>query len=445
MTLFRRSATGTSRPSFFGRVHEFCSDPGRVVTGLLCLAVFQYICVPGLVLWYPSIFVLVAVLVCATFLRRLPFDKLSGLAVALVMIVSIYALVMTHLNGLMSQVPYDLHLSFVFETPLGIATIWVFMVAVNTRRRIMAVMLAISTATAVSAMFGLLMFIWTEELALLHGFIVSNDEAVVHGRHVWGGRVAGLSWHPTFLGYFLATSLPMFAGLTVVHTGRKARALLGSLTWMVLTALVLSQTRAAWVASMAGLLLLAPLLRVNRSLLLAVTVLILLVASSVAVLEYSRTHRHDANTFFVLQQKRLTLEDDSFRKRWPVVKTALSDFAERPLGSSLYWASGMPEVRDTHNQFLDVLVKLGWPGLLLVLSFYAVLLRMAWTSFRAARSRASRVLMLTATGSLVAYTTVSMAHILDPFTGDSFGWLIIGLVFGVYAWIRADSAPLREA
>ena len=87
---------------------------------------------------------------------------------------------------------------------------------------------------------------------------------------------------------------------------------------------------------------------------------------------------------------------------------------------------------DPHNQFLLVLVDYGWPGLGLLVVFYALVLgSLSRAALRALRAGDMEALHLTAAlgGAMLAYVVNSLAHGRGPFTGDWGHFLLVGLAF----------------
>ena len=88
-----------------------------------------------------------------------------------------------------------------------------------------------------------------------------------------------------------------------------------------------------------------------------------------------------------------------------------------------------------HNQFMDVLVSLGYPGLALVLAFYLVLLVIILLDLKdsyMAERPDMLLLLVSVTGAIAGYSVLSMFQSLDPFTGDALGWVVLGMPFAVH-------------
>ena len=100
-----------------------------------------------------------------------------------------------------------------------------------------------------------------------------------------------------------------------------------------------------------------------------------------------------------------------------------------------------------HNQFLFVLVNYGFPGLILLMLFYACLLRsIVHSAGTAARSGDAALHCLAAAvgGALCAYGVQSLTHGMGPFTGDWGHFLLIGLAFGIQRTVVFRNAHVRH-
>lgn len=108
---------------------------------------------------------------------------------------------------------------------------------------------------------------------------------------------------------------------------------------------------------------------------------------------------------------------------------------------------------DPHNQFLLVLVDYGWPGIGLLVVFYALVLgSLIRTGLRALRAGDVEALHLTAAlgGAMLAYVVNSLAHGRGPFTGDWGHFLLVGLAFAAERIValppaRQPVSPARAA
>jgi len=90
-----------------------------------------------------------------------------------------------------------------------------------------------------------------------------------------------------------------------------------------------------------------------------------------------------------------------------------------------------------HNQFLNILVYYGFPGLVMLIVFYWILLKTLKRSWWAAIRNQDACMWIVGglIGAFLAYLINSMFHNLGPFVGDWFHWFIIGLAFSVHRLI----------
>ena len=139
--------------------------------------------------------------------------------------------------------------------------------------------------------------------------------------------------------------------------------------------------------------------------------------------------------------------DSSARARIPMTLTALRYSLDHPLGTGTYSPTrehigegldpAMVEhllVNTPHNQFLNVLVYYGYPGLVLLVAFYLLILRSLVYSgrFILRSGDASLYFLGTAVvGALAAYGVNSLLHNSGPFVGDWAHFFIVGLVFSI--------------
>ena len=149
--------------------------------------------------------------------------------------------------------------------------------------------------------------------------------------------------------------------------------------------------------------------------------------------------------------------DTSFQSRLPMAVVALRRALQHPLGTAEYtqdgtyisddmdpWVAVRILQTSPHNQFLEVLVYYGFPGLVLVLSFYVYVLRSLLRCARMAmRNRDTEAFFLIAVvaGSLAAYLIHSQFHPPGPFVDDWYHFFLIGLLFGIQRICHDRSEP----
>ena len=161
----------------------------------------------------------------------------------------------------------------------------------------------------------------------------------------------------------------------------------------------------------------------------------------------ARILRYQSKRGLELNTRVLETSDSSARARIPMTLTALRYSLDHPLGTGTYSPTrehigegldpAMVEhllVNTPHNQFLNVLVYYGYPGLVLLVAFYLLILRSLVYSgrFILRSGDASLYFLGTAVvGALAAYGVNSLLHNSGPFVGDWAHFFIVGLVFSI--------------
>ena len=161
----------------------------------------------------------------------------------------------------------------------------------------------------------------------------------------------------------------------------------------------------------------------------------------------ARILRYQSRRGLELNTRLLGTSDTSARERLPMTLTALRYSLDHPLGTGSYSPTrehigeGLDDamverllVKTPHNQFLNVLVYYGFPGLTLLVAFYLLILRSLVHSGRyILRSGDTSLYFLgtAAFGALAAYGVNSLLHNAGPFVGDWAHFLIVGLVFSI--------------
>ena len=161
----------------------------------------------------------------------------------------------------------------------------------------------------------------------------------------------------------------------------------------------------------------------------------------------ARILRYQSRRGLELNARVLETSDSSARARIPMTLTALRYSLDYPLGTGTYSPTrehigegldpAMVEhllVNTPHNQFLNVLVYYGYPGLVLLVVFYLLILRSLVYSgrFILRSGDASLYFLGTAVvGALAAYGVNSLLHNSGPFVGDWAHFFIVGLAFSI--------------
>ena len=157
----------------------------------------------------------------------------------------------------------------------------------------------------------------------------------------------------------------------------------------------------------------------------------------------------------------LGASDASAQSRIPIAIAALRHSLDYPLGSGVYVPNASyvsdeldPVVREyaltrsPHNQFLHVLVLFGFPGLILLILFYVLVLRSLIDSARFIKGAPDGILFCCAaavTGVMVTYTFVTMFYPVGPFIMGWWHFFIIGLVFSLQRIVTARQASAEPA
>ncbi len=144
----------------------------------------------------------------------------------------------------------------------------------------------------------------------------------------------------------------------------------------------------------------------------------------------------------------LSFSHTATRGRIPMASMALRHSLAHPLGTGDYspglshLPAGLPAPMvnwlsthySPHNQFLVILVYYGFPGLILLLLFYALVLRSLLHSRRLlihSPDTAPSFLLAAITGALAGYGINSLLHNAGPFVGDWSHFFLVGLAFSL--------------
>ena len=169
----------------------------------------------------------------------------------------------------------------------------------------------------------------------------------------------------------------------------------------------------------------------------------------------ARILRYQSKRGLELNTRVLETSDSSARARIPMTLTALRYSLDHPLGTGTYSPTrehigeGLDEamvehllVNTPHNQFLNVLVYYGYPGLVMLVVFYLLILRSLVYSGRFILRSGDTSLYFLGTavvGALAAYGVNSLLHNSGPFVGDWAHFFIVGLVFSIERIVASRS------
>lgn len=150
------------------------------------------------------------------------------------------------------------------------------------------------------------------------------------------------------------------------------------------------------------------------------------------------------------------LGDTSF-ERIPIAVAAMTVIKMHPLGVGYsyyakvdsiyseveeYQGSRAALVQFPHNIILGLGAILGIPAVLIALVFYVLLFKGLWRVARIKDESGHNILQVLAIGllgSFVAYLVNAMFHNNNPFFGDTFNWLLIGLTLAMINGSRNDT------
>ena len=445
-----------------------------LVTGLLALTVAAHVWAASTPLPFggPNV-VMAALTVAATvayvaWSRHFAVDGLTRLVLAFALCLLLWAAVSTLMND-----QYPSHLTRLGQTTMGIAILWVVSMTIQTLPRVRIVNAAIVVTTFVSALVGICILVQGEPFLSLWLRIAQVAEPNVQS--ALNGRIAGLASHTSVLAYQLAVAIPLAIGLLLIPVSQLyshrnsdkrggvpnklgtsrdewiCRGVVIAVLTVMMTALILNATRSTLLGVFCGgLVALSPLLLKPPGLrrmagLLSVAIVL---ASTWAIV----TLVDD----LAFNQRVLSVQDRSARARLPMAITAVRYAVEYPFGTVVY----QPEPRHLpsglepalqrevlrhipHNQFLGVLVKYGWPGLVLLMVFYAVVLSAFVSMIRQALKLMTAgpiVLVAALAGCMGAYVCNSLFQPAGPFVGDWYHWIVIGLVFSTHAMLKREIA-----
>jgi O-antigen ligase len=287
----------------------------------------------------------------------------------------------------------------------------------------------------ITALIGILQYVpgWQIFWSAREVLGVPNDIAY----QIFGKvRITGVAAFVIPFAYQLLSIFPVALTWCVVAARRKGGMLVPLLgTFIIFTALVLTFVKAAIggaiIGGMVALALLVPhylsrqrFMRLMAGALLAAGLVTLLVPAV------------RSNVF--------RLGDSSY-ERIPIALAAVQVLAANPLGSGYDYNRRVAEIYDTisdrpgaelalvqfpHNILLGIGVILGIPALVFVFLFYLLVFRGLYR-IRTEGSPDLQLLAIGLLGSFVAYVINACFHNNNPFFGDTFNWMLIGLVLAV--------------
>jgi len=329
----------------------------------------------------------------------------------------------------------------ILQIILGISVSCSVYMFVRSSKRVTIFIFVLLAAGTISALVGIGQFYVGGPFIDLWAALVRPPEERLSLARV---LVPGLAPTSILLGYQLTTLLPLAVALLFsrpMFINRILKGLVVLISMTMMFALVLSGSRSAIGSAFFGIAFVVLLLRRRASrwgpwLVIGLTFGILLYILVGVFYQPAR--------FLLLE------EDLSVAVRPSLALTALQYAFFHPFGTGIFRPTEEeyvilqfdPRVAahigtlTPHNQFLNILVYYGFPGLVMLIAFYWLLFRTLRKSWQVAVQNQDAYNYKWMVGGLIgaflAYLINSMFHNAGPFVGDWFHWFVIGLVFSVH-------------
>ena len=281
----------------------------------------------------------------------------------------------------------------------------------------------------------------------------------------WGATLG----NPNFVAHYLDVIIPLAVVLLCLSSSGPGRVGAGLALALTGSYLVVSQSRAGWLAVSVGLLLMVLFsgagVRRLRQLALAVVVMALLspaaelVGRSVSVgqgrtaasfleSQFERTWERllsafDRGDFSLLQRRIIWADSWSLVQAHPVLGIGFGNFAievaahRNPDRHERYYGltreRRLPLVtKHAHNDYLEVWAEVGLPGLLALLAMFGAVLRYWQRDLRHHPSRESRLLGLGGLGAIAATAVhaIFSFNLKDPVAATHL-WIVAGAMLGL--------------
>jgi putative inorganic carbon (HCO3(-)) transporter len=215
----------------------------------------------------------------------------------------------------------------------------------------------------------------------------------------------------------------------------------GLVTLLSLGLLFLTQARGAWLGFMASLLalLVAAGGRLGRigAFLLLITLVVLATFSSASLRQAMQVDAESARILSIVSmEQRLEI--------WSRAQYAIADFPLTgpgldvfqyviPVMYPLFQARPDMLVPHAHNEFLQVALDMGLPGLVAWQALYIVIFWMLWRAYRRGRDGLIQALALGSGGTLIAHLVYAMTDcaVLDAKPNIVF-WVVVGLSIALH-------------
>lgn len=326
---------------------------------------------------------------------------------------------------------------------MAIAAITAFFV--NDERDALTFVRFVTICLVLSSLVALLQFAGVESAWRVRELLGGNQGGAIVGAISERARAPGLTYFAIQLSYQLATLIPITGSLWLAApAGSMTRRVYGLSCVMMALGLAATLTRSGLAAAAAGMATVIVLSRRRQRWLW----LVMTASVTIAVI----------GIFDVSERRGLSLLQLT-AERLPHFVTALRIAWDNPLGIgglsqfNQYAVQYYAEIADlpgaeavlrstTHNQFLNLLVAFGVPGLVGLVWFYVELFKLLGrVRRRDTQDGRLRILASGLTGASVAYLVNASFHNPGPFSGDLFSWYWIGLTVALARMADRGTAP----
>ncbi|MFX0204601.1 MAG: O-antigen ligase family protein [Candidatus Hodarchaeota archaeon] len=399
----------------------------------LCLAVcldlwlsyIDFYAVPPrnyLILYLFSVAVLIFVIQ-----RRIELSKESKKILLIPTMLILWALIINHFQGVpLSESLYGISKRLLIPLMIGFCTVSFIKDRPNLKLFLGMMLLALS----LSAFVGIMQFLDFGFFWRLREAIGISASTVVGQQILTRSRISGLAYFAIPLSYQLASIIPLVFGVILSKLIPASHRLFLWLSMVVMSlALFFSLTRSSIVGCFLGIVV---VLYLSKFRFRIFRVFLISFAFAILVLSVS------------FLKERFTTLDYGIYAKPPQFLVGLKIFISHPLGIGLgrfeeyatehyssvshLRASEAVLTSASHNQFLNTLVYLGLPGLVLLLVFYWMLFKYLNDHRGNCQDSIMRGINIGLVGSFVSYVVASSFHNAGPFVGDPFNWYLIGLV-----------------
>lgn len=324
---------------------------------------------------------------------------------------------------------------------IGLYLLWLLITCLSSSMPVVSFKLLITRLWFICS-FYVLGFVWFQDHKNIHrflkAFLAGLSVVVIHTiiqHSTRGFEHAAAHWvmspffkDHTSYGMVLALILPLSFYLRKWEANKGFNLLLSSVVVLLVVAIVLSYTRAAWLSLLAALCVYVMMkLRIRFSLLLSlgfffVGFVLMFQADILMVLEKNSQDSSDRFTEHIQSMSNVSTDASNLERinRW---KSALRLFEERP---HLGWGAGTYQFNyapyqnyyektiistnsgsrgNAHSEYLSVLAETGWPGLLIFFGLIVVIFTRAILLYFKLENRQDKWLIMSCVLGLVTYFT----------------------------------------